>query len=192
MQQTVLLASRLPAIQRFNAPQPARRDAGRVVDFGSPRQIDIGGAGALHKIMRRQADLPLRLAHTQSRPHRPRQPRTGLRHGRPDGFVQPAQNHDVGLHQPRLQWAPYGEPFMRWALRPKALAAEPHIKQGRPIGGRNGARQLGLCRQFFHQRGQRPALFIIVPNCRAGGAEFFGRCQKGGAVMAHIGPIRNL
>ena len=64
---------------------------------------DVVGSEQLRKIMRGEADAPLRQIEAELVPHRPAQPRIDPRGRRPYAFDQPANNDPVGFRQPRFQ-----------------------------------------------------------------------------------------
>ena len=139
--------------ESFQAPEPARRDAGRAVKLFGARQIYFRCRGGLHKIMRRLTDLPFRLAHAQLRPHRARQPRAGFRHGRPNGFIKGAQNHHIGLNEARFKRPQYGQARLTRRLAANILAHQPHIEKCRKIRLCHGRRQGAMTVQCLKQGG---------------------------------------
>ena len=85
--------------------QEPRGDRGRAANFRGVTEDHVVGAEQLGKIVRGEADAPLRQIEAELVPHRPAQPWIDPRRRRPDAFDQPAQNDPVGLRQPRFQLA---------------------------------------------------------------------------------------
>ncbi len=75
---------------------------------------------------RRQAEL---LA------HRPAEPRARFLRLRPDAFIEAAEDHHIGLLQPRFKRAPDGEAGMGWPARPRHAGPRAGCEEGRVIAG---------------------------------------------------------
>ena len=98
----------LPALfprHRFQPVQEARCHRRRAANLRGVTEDDVIGSEQLRKIMRGEADAPLRQIEAELVPHRPAQPRIDPRRRRPYAFHQPAKDDPVGLRQPRFQRA---------------------------------------------------------------------------------------
>ncbi len=100
----------------------------------------MGRAQPICEVVRRKADAPLQPRQAELAPDAGRQPWIGLRQTRPDAFVEPGQDHEIGLLQPRFEQAEYGNARMA-ALRRTHGDAVQHLRQHRGETGGIGRRR---------------------------------------------------
>ena len=87
-------------------------------------EIDLAGAERLGEIVGGKADAALRRAEPERLAHRPAEPRARLLRPRPHAFVEAAQDHQIGLLQPRFERAPDEQARMERRARPHHLAGD--------------------------------------------------------------------
>jgi hypothetical protein len=87
------------------------------------------------EIVRGQADPPLQRRQAELVPDARREPRVGRRQRRPGAFVEAAQDHQVGLLQPRLEQAPDEDARMLAVRRPHRDRAISCSSTARQVGG---------------------------------------------------------
>src|ERR1700685_3081618 len=88
------------APDRFQPVQEARRHSRSAASLGAMAQDHILIAEQLRKIMRGEADSPLRQIEAEFMPHWPAQPWIDSWRRRPRALDQAANNHAISLHQP--------------------------------------------------------------------------------------------
>ena len=91
---------------RLNPQPEARRDSGRARIAARAGDDHLRCPQRRGEIMRRQADPPFQRRQPELRTEPWREPRIGRGQGRPDPFVEPPKDHEVGPLEPRLDKAP--------------------------------------------------------------------------------------
>ena len=136
--------------------EPARRHGLHAVDLVRAGEIDLARAERLGEIVGGEADAPLRrLSPSFSRIGRLSQG-PGLLMPRPHAFVEAAEDHEIGLLQPRFERAPDEEPRMQRRAWPHHLAGNEAAIEGRIVGG--GEREaVARIDQLGEQDGKRLA-----------------------------------
>ena len=150
--------------QGEQALEPARRHGLHAVHLVRARQIDLARPEPLREIVGGKADAPLRGAKAKRLAHRPAEPGARLLMPRPDAFVEAAENHEVGLLQPRFERSPDEQPRMQRRARPHHLAGNQAAIERRIVSGRE--REAVACvDQLGEQDGERFA-GIALPQAR--------------------------
>ena len=92
-------------------PQPQARGDGRraAVAAGAGEQ-DARGAQRAHEIMRGEAGAEVEPGQAEVAADARGEPRVGARRGGPNAFVHPAEDHQIGLLEPRFEQAPDADP----------------------------------------------------------------------------------
>ena len=90
-----------------------------------------------------KADAPLRGAKPKLLAHRSAEPRAGLLMPRPHAFVEAAEDHEIGLLQPRFERPPDEEPRMQRRAWSHHLAGNEPAIEGRIVRG--GERETMSC-----------------------------------------------
>ena len=122
--------------QGEQALEPARRHGLHAVNLVRACQVDFARPEPLREIVGGKADAPLRRAKAKRLAHRPAEPGARLLMPRPDAFVEAAENHEVGLLQPRFERSPDEQPRMQRRARPHHLAGNQAAIERRIVGGR--------------------------------------------------------
>ena len=101
------------------------------------------------EIVRGKADAELEPRQAEVRADLRRQPRIGRGQRRPHALVQPAEDHQVGLLQPRFEQAPDEDARMAAIGRPDGLRVEQLAQQRHGVvGARRSAGALRRCLQL--------------------------------------------
>ncbi len=114
---------------------------------------DVVGSEQLRKIMRGEADAPLRQIKAEFVPHRPAQPRIDPRRRRPYAFHQPANNDPVGLRQPRFQRAINSQGGIRRLRPPHHAVAKRGLEHFRVVADLHHQAALPLSAEQIVERG---------------------------------------
>ncbi len=121
--------------QREQPLQPARGDRGHAVHFQRAGEIDGRRAEPLREIVGGKPVAPLGRRQAELLAHRPAEPGARLLRLRPRALIEAAQDHHVGLLQPRFERAPDEEAGMGEPARTHHLAREQAAEEGRVIAG---------------------------------------------------------
>ena len=146
----------LPALfpgDRFQPVQEARCHRRRAANLRGMTEDDVVGSEQLRKIMRGEADAPLRQIEAELVPHRPAQPRIDPRRRRPYAFDQPANNDPVGLRQPRFQRAVNSQRGARCFRPPHHAVAKRGLEHFRVITDLHQQPALRLSAEQIVERG---------------------------------------
>ena len=139
------------ARQRFEPLQEPRGHGGRAATLAGAADDDARRAHRHGEIMRRLADAPLGGRQAKLGAHRAVEESAGLCLRRPDGFVEPCEQHHVGIDEPRLQEAEDLQAWMRAHRTAHDLFSRHQIDERAIIDGAEGDRRIGLVGQFGEQ-----------------------------------------
>jgi hypothetical protein len=129
------------------------------------------------------------------------QPWAGVDQRRRRTLVEPAQDHEIGLHQPALELTENADPCQRRCSRPDRAARHEHREQGW-VGGRwHGAGYLGRKPELADELVGAGARFLgpqlgavagrvgcePLGECQVGGEQFRQRCLDGRGKAEHRG-----
>ena len=92
--------------ERLQSPDPARGYRRRIVAPGGMQHHNLGRAGQLREVVRRQAEAIFRIVQAKFGPEPPRQERVGWRTMWPHILVEAGQYDPPGRLQAGFQWAP--------------------------------------------------------------------------------------
>ena len=151
------------------AQQPARRHRRHPLAARGAGQRHFGCCDRLGEIVRGDADRALGQRDLERAPHLPRHPRVVHRRAGPGAFVEPAEDDEIGLLQPRLDQPPDCQPRVAPVGRADHGAGGQRLEQGRVVTTGQHREILRGVDQLMAKAGRRVA-GRFAPQPRAAGS----------------------